>query len=177
MEYLIEPVPEEVVWCYSEYQQAYYEMQQWSNVEFCEGMPDLEKLKSAKQKAKLLILDDLMQSKQKEKLTEIYTKGSHHYNLSVLTLVQNIFYSGLRTARINSHYLVLLKNPSDKLQVANLAKQLYPQNSRHLIESYHDATKDPYTYLLIDLHQLTPDLYRLRSKIFPSEITVIYVPI
>ena len=172
---LIKPTPQEVVWCYGEYQNSYIEMQTWPNFTFCEGFPDLEVLKSNKSVRKLLIIDDLMHAKKQDKLSEIYTKASHHWNLSVINLVQNLFYGGLRTSRINSHYLCLLKNPSDQLAISTLAKQLYPKNSKHFIEAYTNATLQPYSYLLVDLHQLTDESFRLRTKVFPGELQVVYV--
>ena len=36
------------------------------------------------------------------------------------------------------------------------------------MESFQDATSQPYGYLLFDLHPSTPDDYRLRSNIFNS---------
>lgn len=123
----------------------------------------------------MVIFDDLMSELSKsEALTRIFTRGCHHWRMTVIYLVQNIFYGG-RTARINSNYLLLLKNPSDNLQVMNLAKQIYPENSKFLLEVFRDATRDPYTYLLIDLHQTTPEQCRLRTRIFPGESPLVYI--
>ena len=175
IESLVDPIPSQIIWAYSEFQNAYTEMQGWKNVEFCEGLPDFDALKATKHIPKLLILDDLMHLSDSSKLTQLFTKGSHHHNISVLNLVQNIFYTKLRTARINSQYLLLMKNPCDRLQISTLAHQLYPKNTKYLIEAYTDATRDPYSYLLLDLHQRTEDNLRLRAKIFPNEVTVVYI--
>ena len=103
----------------------------------------------------------------------LFTRGCHHWNISVINIVQNIFYKGLRTSRINAEYLVLMKNPSDRLQVQTLARQLFPHNSKYLLEAYNDATEKPFSYLLIDLTQATPEKFRIRANIF-SPRPVVY---
>jgi hypothetical protein len=62
-----------------------------------------------------------------------------------------------------------MKNPRDKQQIKYLAKQIFADNSKYLIEAYNDATKNPYGYLVIDLTAETPDEYRLRTRIYPDE--------
>ena len=43
-------------------------------------------------------------------------------------------------------------------------------------EAFKDATSAPFSYLLLDFKQCTPDKLRLRTKVFPDETTVVYVP-
>jgi len=62
-----------------------------------------------------------------------------------------------------------MKNARDKLQITNLAKQFCPGNSTYVTQSFMDATKRPFSYLLIDFTQNAPDNLRLRSNIFPHE--------
>lgn len=163
-------VPEEIIWCYSEYQPAYASLVYIPNLRFIEGMPNFNELKNNRKK--LIILDDLLESSLQ--LTPLFTKGCHHWNMSCVHIVQNIFYKSLRTSRINTHYLVLFKNPADKSQIHTLARQLYPKNSQILLDAFADATSVPYTFLLIDLTQTTPENLRLRSDIFG--IQTVYVP-
>lgn len=163
---MIHPVPTIVWWFYAEQQ---YKIK---DVIFIKGLPDMNLIKEKYPEPQLIILDDLMME-MKHNLTELFTKGCHHLNVSVVHIVQNIFFKGLRTSRVNAEYLVLLKNPSDRLQVQTLAHQLYPSNSQYFLESYADATKAPFSYLLVDLTQTTPDKYRLRTDIF-SENPIIY---
>ena len=42
-------------------------------------------------------------------------------------------------------------------------------------ETFHDATSDPYGYLLIDLKQDTPEHLRLRTRIFPGQNQCVYL--
>ncbi|KAF4530492.1 hypothetical protein B566_EDAN018468 [Ephemera danica] len=52
---------------------------------------------------------------------------------------------------------------------------MYPSNPKFVQEAFQDATKNPYGYLLIDLKQETPELYRYRADIFNKNPTI-YVP-
>ena len=45
-----------------------------------------------------------------------------------------------------------------------------------LVEAYTDAVKKPYGYLVIDMSLQTEDKRRLRTRIFPGEDPIIYVP-
>jgi len=175
---MIEPPPIQIFWSYSEWQHSYESLlREMPTVKFIEGAPNLEELKQEKSIPKLLILDDLMQDmKNDSRLNELFTRGSHHWNLSIIYIVQNLFFNGIRTSRINCQYILLMKNPSDRLQIKQLGRQLFP-GSKHFEESFEDATSKPYGYLLIDLTQTTPDNMRLRSNILPENNgMIIYVP-
>ena len=94
-------------------------------VEFREGLADLTTLNAKKRT--LVFIDHLMTETDKS-VSNLFTKGSHHCNLSVLHLVQNVFDKNkhTRTISLNAHYLVIFKNPRDASQITHLAKQMYP---------------------------------------------------
>ena len=125
----------------------------------------------------LLIVDDLMQETN-ETIANLFTKGSHHRNVSVLFLVQNLFPKNkfARTISLNAHYMMLFKNPRDASQFQNLARQMYPKQSQFAVEAYKDATREPYSYLLVDLRPEQDEDLRLRTNIFPGETHYVYVP-
>lgn len=84
---------------------------------FHEGIPDFNKFTDGK--SHLIILDDLM-SQTDSNCMDLFTRQSHHRHLSVVLLVQNCFYGGnkfFRTISLNSHYLILMKNPRDRIQI------------------------------------------------------------
>ena len=71
----------------------------------------------------MIVFDDQMIDGSKDKrIVNLFTRGWHHRNLSVIYVVQNLFHQGKgsRSIGLNSHYLVLVKNPRDKLQIALL---------------------------------------------------------
>jgi hypothetical protein len=133
-------------------------------------------LKTEKNESQIVVLDDLMlEAKNNAFLTKLFTRGCHHWNISVIQIVQNAFFDGLRTSRINTDYLILFKNPADQLHVSVIARQLFPRNTRYFLDSYSDATAAPHGYLFIDLTQYTPDHYRLKTNILSSTPTI-YLP-
>jgi len=170
---MVTVLPKRVLYCYGEWQPMFEQLP--SNVTLHEGLPDVKELKEF-QEPQLVVLDDMMdECSRSPLLNALFTKYVHHYSMSVIFLVQNIFYSKTKTARINTNYMVLFKSPADKLQIAALARQLYPTKSKDFLTAYEDAISEPYSYLLVDLTQATPNELRLRSKVFPDEYTVVYV--
>ena len=172
---LMYPPPQEIIYCYAQWQPLYDTMK---DVQFVEGLPDIENGSMGDGKRRrLVIIDDLM-AETDDRITKLFTKGSHHRNISVMYIVQNLFGKNKeqRTISLNSHYIVLFKNPRDGSQISILAKQMCPGRGSYVQESFKDATSAPHGYLLIDLRQGTPDNLRLRSCIFPHEQQVVYVP-
>jgi len=169
---MIEPPPTRVVYCYGEYQRLF---KKYPAIEFQHGLPNLEDFDGSK--PTLLIVDDLM-NEVNEEVASMFTKGSHHRNVSVIFLVQNLFHKNkhVRTISLNSHYMVLFKNPRDASQFASLARQMYPNKSAFAVEAYKDATREPYSYLFVDLRPEQDEELRLRTDIFPGETQYVYVP-
>lgn len=169
---LIYPKIDKIVWFYGIYQDLYNEI---PNVTFVEGIP--ENFNSYRGRNTLFILDDLMtECGNNKQITNLYTRGSHHLNISVITVSQNIFHKGkeFREISLNSHYLFLFKSRRDVSQISHLGRQLYPRNLKFFLEVFEDATKMPYTYLMIDLRAETDENLRLRTKILPGEETCVY---
>ena len=169
---MISPPPQKILWCFGVYQKIFDDV---TGVEFHEGVPNLDSFDGRLRT--LLILDDLMQETD-SRVTSIFTKISHHRNVSVVYLTQNLFYGSKqnRTISLNAQYFVLYKNARDANQVAYLARQMYPNKSKFMLEAFQDATKQPFTYLLVDLKPESDEQYRLRTNIFPGEITHVYAP-
>ena len=152
---MIDPPPEHIVYCYGEFQPIFAE---FPDVEFNEGLPDVSRFDGRKRV--LLIIDDLM-NEADQNICNLFTKLSHHRNVSVVFITQNLFHRNrfVRTMNLNTHYIIMFKNPRDAGQVATLARQMYPGKSKFVVEAYKDATKEPYGYLLIDLIPETDENY------------------
>ena len=123
-------------------------------------------------KTNLLILDDQMsKAGDTKELADLFTKGSHHRNLTIIYIVQNMFdkSKSMRTASLNAQYLIVFKSPRDKTVVQHLANQMFPKNTKFLVEAFDDATNDAFGYMVVDLRQDTPEEFRIRTKIFPGE--------
>lgn len=159
-------------WCFDEMQPLY----NLQGVNYHHGIPDLSIFDG--RDANLLIIDDLMRESD-GRVVDIFTKGSHHRNLSVFYITQNIFHQGKgqRDISLNSSYIIYFKNPRDKTQIRYLARQVSPENPKFMEEAYKDATKEAHGYLIIDLKQDTNDLCRLKTSIFPPEKHCsVYIP-
>lgn len=116
----------------------------------------------------LLILDDLMDeicnSKQ---ASALFTRGIHHRNVTVLFLYQNIFKQGkaMRDITLNSQYILLFKSQRDVLQIKCLGRQL---GLPHLECAYRKAIKEPFGFLLINLHPHALEKLQLQSHFFET---------
>ena len=168
---MVTPLPTRIVWSYGEWQPAYQPL--LDKVDFVQGLPDLPLYSK---EPLLVVIDDQMHGVDR-RITSLFTKGSHHRNLSIVYIVQNLFNQQKehRTISLNSHYLVIFKNPRDGSQIVHLAKQMYPGKTHYLRQAFALATQQPHGYLLIDLKQATPEGMRLRSHIFPGESHEVYV--
>ena len=85
---VIFPAPWRILWCYGVYQSTFDNFRDAGNVEFHEGIPELSIFDGTK--PTLLILDDLMHETD-ERVTKIFTKISHHMNVSVCTFNKTYF--------------------------------------------------------------------------------------
>ena len=123
-------------------------------------------------KRNLIVFDGQMIDVSKDKrIVNLFTRSSHNRNLSVIYIVQNLFHQGKgsHSISLNSHYLVLFKNPRDKLQILTLAKQMYPRQTDFILKQHEEAVKRPFGYLLIDLKTTTQDNCPVRTNVLGEE--------
>ena len=175
---MIQPNPKKITYYFSEWQSIFNEMKAIiSFIEFKEGLPSIEAFDNENQ---LVILDDLMsETKDNEDILALFTKKSHHRNISIILITQNIFCKGqcMRSMSLNSHYLVIFNNPRDRSQIKFLSRQINPSFPKYIEEAFLDATTSkPHGYILLDLKQKTPEELRLKTDIFPetNESIIVY---
>ena len=174
--------PMKVLYCYGIYQPLFDTVEkEMSFVTFHQGLPSEDMLQefSSSSSCNLVILDDLMDYvTSSTDMESLFVKGVHHLHLSVLYINQNLFCKGKhsRTINLNTHIYVLMKNPRDVSQLQCLARQAFLGKSAFLMEAYKDATSLPYGYLVLDFSPGAEETYRVRTKVFPGEDTVIYQP-
>ena len=183
---LVRAPPAAIIYCYSQWQDIYDEIKigraqgpsyfNVSSIIFNEGLPDLENIDTNRNT--LVILDDLMQEAGKsEKILNIFTTDSHHKNISVIFVTQNIFsqQKNARTISLNCQYIILTNNPRDRLQVQILGKQMFPGDSSFFNKAYQDAVSSKeYGYLLCDFTQQTMEENRVQTGVFAGEERIIY---
>ncbi len=182
---LFYPRPSRIVWIYGEEHGIPSELADLSaqgalpSIEYRKNETNYEDLVDEfdATQTNLLVLDDQMnEGKANMKhFANIFTKGSHHRNITVVLMVQNLFEDGYRTISRNSHYHVVFKNPRDQRQVLVFGSQVFPGKPDFIRDAYADATKLPYTYLLFDLHPTTLEELRVKASVTSKSVTV-YVP-
>ena len=144
-----------IIWCYSE---KYIDPREkltslHKNVSFHEGVP--QNFGNEQGKPCLIILDDLLNDVFSKDVCDLFTKGSHHRNISVILMTQNLFHQGCfcRDMSLNAKYSVTLKNVRDKSQFQYLARQVHPEDNDSLYKSYLEATERAHDYLILDFAQ------------------------
>ena len=175
---LIVPFPSRILWVYGEWQEDYEALRAlYPHIEFVHGWREQLYDTIRADETNLLVLDDQMcDASDSKQLARLFTQGSHHRNLTVIYLVQNVYDKGKssRTVSLNAHYQVVFRNRRDASQFRVLASQMAPHRSGWLMDAFKDATREPFGYLLIDNHPRTPDDHRFRSRILPGEQTSFY---
>lgn len=159
-----------VVYCYGQYQSGL--KNNIPNVEIIPVAGLVSEKFLQEHKPHIIILDDLMSEVSgNREVTALFTKKSHHNNVSVIFIIQNFFHQGkeMRTISLNAHYIILLKNARDKSQIARLGEQIFPGQARFFKEAYDDAVSKPFGYILLDVSPTGIDEYRIRTRIFPDE--------
>jgi DNA mismatch repair ATPase MutS len=108
----------------------------------------------------LIILDDLQEeiTNHITELKNLIIKRSHHQNISVIIILQNIFSNSnfTKTIRINiSNYYILRHSfGNDQLEVLGRQLEGY-KNQKKFLDAYNLAVKTDFTGLFIDCHPLS----------------------
>ena len=123
----------------------------------------------------LFILDDLLTAAcNSDTVADAFTRGRHE-NLSVIYIVQNMFFHGKhsRNISLNASHFVLM-NQRDLGQIECLGRQIFGKGNK-LVDLYKTVVRGrPHGYLLIDLSSNVRDALQFRSNIlrefYPYEL-------
>jgi hypothetical protein len=173
-EKLINKPIDRIVFCFREDQDSYKSLRN-DDIEFHKGLIDSSIFDPKFNN--LLIIDDLMdECKDSKEILKLFTVESHHRNISVFLVSQNIYTKGQcsRDINLNSSNMIIFKNPRDNIQISVLARQMFPNKSTAFMEAFRDATSIPHGYLFLDFNQKTNDKLRLQTNILRPN-RVIYV--
>ena len=131
-----------VLWAYGVWQDLYTKpIADNVNVEYISGLPSKEEI--MEYNPQILIIDDLMNELGNDKkFADLFTKFSHHRDISVIFVSQNLFHQGsqMRTIGLNCHYVIIMKSARGKAQLRHLAGDIFPGKTKFLIEAHDDAT-------------------------------------
>jgi hypothetical protein len=82
-----------ILWCYGEKNAVpSHQFASGKRIQFHEGVP--ENFVNSGSRPSLIILDDLLNEMYTEKVCHLFTKGSHHPNISVILITENLFHQG-----------------------------------------------------------------------------------
>ncbi len=152
-------------------------------IEFVPGLPSEQELMdfTDPKHHTLICIDDEMSAASKSDVVElIFTRIARHRRMSCLFLIQNLYCQGpkMRNINLNTKYITVLRSARDARQISILGSQLFPLTPKALPEAYNECMKmGKFPYLVIDLTSHIRNEYRLRTLVFPSEGTKIFIPI
>ena len=151
------------------------------NLIFKSGIPLDEELSALfgedSSKHNCIVLDNLMfEVNNNPKLEKLWTVHSHHYNLTIICLTQNLFEKGKAACSIslNTSYFCLFQNYRDQLQIQHFAREAFAGKTNLFMQAFRLATQKLYGYLIVDLENKSDKRFRLRTQIFPGENTLVY---
>ena len=166
---LFQSYPNSIHYCYGAWQPKFEQMK----FHFHEGIPELEELDAWFPKGQgILVMDDLMDEGSHDKrVLDLFTKHSHHRDITVLYLCQDMFPAGKYAKSIsrNAHYVVAFKNPREQLGVRNLLLQSFPTCWKECLDTYQGCTQEPFGYMTLDLHPASGDEERVLSHVLKDQ--------
>ena len=146
--------PRKDIFFYKEWQAKFTDMEQKLGVHFIENNDMIiEQIKEFNTPA-LVIFDDMLNSTNLKAVAQLFTVYGRHLNLCLAFLTQRLFNNKefFRQISQNSDYMGVFKNPRNSREIRTLASQITPKTFE-LLDIYQKATRDPYSYLLINLTQ------------------------
>ena len=89
------PPPERIAGCYSQWQPAYTQMLvAMPHIEFVKGIPTALEPYSyfdVNKRNLIVFVDQMIDASKDERIVNLFTRDSHHCNLRVIYIVQNLF--------------------------------------------------------------------------------------
>ena len=100
----------------------------------------------------------------KTELVDQTTKHSHHQNITVLYLCQDMLLPGKYAKSIsrNAHYVIVLKKSQRSviLGIRNLLLQALPTYWQDVMDMHQKVIKRPFGYMVLDLPPTSDDRIR-----------------
>ena len=164
-----------IIVLYQSSQPLYHEMQRNLSIPvqlFEKTLPtSLEDLiRKAGARRPLLIIDDGITSENQSLVADLFTRLSHHLNVSVILICQSLFDAKQPTLRLchrNAKYLIIFPCIRDMSMFRNLVYQMNTdkKKARQILQAIEKEFQRPHGYVLIDFHPLTPAAMRFKTNI------------
>ena len=94
---MIDPPPGEIIFCYSLWQPLYEELSNQrilnlqTPIKFVEGLPDIKHIPKDMRPRLIIVDDSYTDSMSSPQIADLYTKHSHHLNISIILICQIMF--------------------------------------------------------------------------------------
>lgn len=139
----------------------YLEEKAGDGVQFYEGgeVPDINDFKDYGQT--LMVFDDLVLEKKQDKITEYFVRGRKVGGGISCVYISQSYFKTPKTIRINCTYIMLKKLSSRKDLNLILSDFALGVDPKQLGVLYKEATKDPLSFLMIDIE--APEEQKFRS--------------
>ena len=163
--------PEIVIYIYTVWQGKYDEMSSIVHHFIEDGEEMYSRIqKLIFRKRALIVFDDMMNSPSLPLIAKLFTVDGRHMNLSLVFLSQKLYKNDdyFRQISRNADYYCIFKSVRDLSEIRTLAQQMTP-GSLDLVIIYQKATKNPWSYLFIDLTQDCDDKLRYRCELFQHD--------
>ena len=163
--------PSQVIYIYKVWQTKFDEMKSVVHIFMQDEKNIIDKIKEYATGVPILVVfDDMINSSSLSDLASLFTVDARHMNMSLVFLTQRMFVNDEHFRQIsqNCDYFIVFKNPRNSSEIRTLAQQITP-GSLHLINMYIEATKDPFSYLFINLTQECPPEVKYLSQFFTRE--------
>ena len=178
-EQIVQPFPTRIIWVFSEWQPDYEQaMALYIHFEFVRGWTDeLYESRRPDEKNLLIIDDQMAEAGDNKTLANLFTKGAHHKNLTVMYLVQNVYNKtrNQRTVSLNTHYNVVFRNEREASQFRAFAYQMHPNDAKWLLDAFEVAIKEPFRYLVLDHHLTSNRDMRVITNILQNKTLTVYI--
>ena len=166
-----------IYWCYGQYTKELQKLKSTvgEKLKLIEGLPDnlgdmVAENDSEIPLNSIIVLDDLVHEvSNSEQVAKLFTQGVHHLNVSVICIIQDIFYSGgkfRKTLLRYAHYLSVFKSTMDMSLIDLIGRKVMPRQQKLFAQLFDNATKEPFSYLFISGHPKSPPELRFRCNLF-----------
>jgi hypothetical protein len=172
---MISPPPEVILYCYSTYQAQLFDHLKSTcenQIFFVEGLAQLEKVQFDPNFRHCLVLDDLMHEVgNSEFASTLFTKISHHGNVLIFFITQNIYLKAKHMLTINKNmkYNVVFRNKRFRHELETLARQTLGIRPAQIHAVMDDAANENrFPYLILDRENETPEQKSIVTNVLPD---------
>ena len=124
----------------------------------------------------LFVFDDLQSEIEENNtfFTKIWTIYIHHFKISCIAILHNLFTKNLRTISLNTHKVILTQNLRDTTQIRILSQQAFPRKKNLLSNIFNNISNNPYPYIILDFAPSSGNSYiRILTNIFTHEHPIV----